>query len=512
MTTDQSPTMTAPGAGYVHDLDTPLLMFSPADVWTLRDAAEGVLITGGIGSGKSSGSGAALAKAYLRAGFGGLVCCVNVDEVERWRRYCAETGRERSLIVVDGSLSERFNFLDYQMTVGRGSAFEAVGVLLDILNAVAGRYDTAEGGKDQFWSDSLRRMLRAAILPLWAAHGRITLAELMRFIHQRPKTRADLDPAGPWLDDSFWARTMSLAEQGGAHPMEPEDYQPVFDYWTEELIGGDDRTTGNILMTVTSRLDPFLTGNLRKLFCTDTTLVPELTFEAGAVIVLDLSAHAWGQEGIVGQQIFKVMWQRAISRRPERSTNRPAFLFCDECQYLMAASDQPYQSTARAKRALTVYLTQNLPGMFVKIGGPHPQNVVDALTGNLATKIAHAQPDPRTSEWMSSMIGKAVTWRQNVGESEGTSEGSNTSSGGSSGSGPGQHGSSSYSSGTQHGSNRGRSRGASQVVDYHLQPSHFTTLRKGGGADRMTEAVIFQAGRVFTHTRSTWTATLFKQG
>ncbi len=57
--------MTSDTTGYVSDLDTPLLMFSERDIWTLRDAAEGVLITGGIGSGKSSGSGAAIFKSYL---------------------------------------------------------------------------------------------------------------------------------------------------------------------------------------------------------------------------------------------------------------------------------------------------------------------------------------------------------------------------------------------------------------------------------------------------------------
>lgn len=501
----------APGSsqlGYVHDLDTPLLMFSNRDVWTVRDAAEGVFVTGGIGAGKSSSSGAAIAKAYLRAGFGGIVCCANVDEVDRWRRYCADTGRSQSLIVMDKSLRHRFNFLEYQMAVGRSSTFEAVQVLLDILNAAEGKHDTGAGGDNQFWEQTLRQILRNAIMPVWAAYGRLTLADLMRFMNERPTLPEQL-ASDDWLDSSFFARTMERAEAGGAHPMEPEDYQAIENYWLKTMMQPDQKTAGNILQTVVARLDPFLTGDLRKLFCTDTSLVPELTFE-GAVIVLDLSAHEWGQEGVLAQHIVKIMWQKAMQRRPKTPTARPCFLMADECQYFLAQSDQAFQSTARACRALTVYLTQNLPGIYAKIGGPKAQDVTDALLGNLATKIFHAQPDPRTAEWAANMIGKALTWRENVGENQGSNYGTSTNAGYSSGS----HapGSSNSSSGSTAGNSHGTSRGASQVIDYRVQPSHFTTLRKGGGPDAVSEAVIFQAGRVFGYTGSTWTPTLFTQG
>ena len=47
------------------------------DLWRVKDACEGTVIFGGTGSGKTSGSGRALATAFLAAGFGGLVLCAN---------------------------------------------------------------------------------------------------------------------------------------------------------------------------------------------------------------------------------------------------------------------------------------------------------------------------------------------------------------------------------------------------------------------------------------------------
>ena len=74
---------------YVADLDARLLKLSESDYFTLRDAFAGVHVFGGIGSGKTSGSGKAIAGALLRANAGGLVLCAKPDERERWQRYAA---------------------------------------------------------------------------------------------------------------------------------------------------------------------------------------------------------------------------------------------------------------------------------------------------------------------------------------------------------------------------------------------------------------------------------------
>lgn len=68
------------------NLDKPLLHLTKKDPFTLRDSFEGVHFFGGIGSGKTS-SAKLLAKAMLRAGYGGLVCTVKPDEIALWESY-----------------------------------------------------------------------------------------------------------------------------------------------------------------------------------------------------------------------------------------------------------------------------------------------------------------------------------------------------------------------------------------------------------------------------------------
>jgi len=63
-------------------LDTVLMDFSTethTNYWTIRNAVEGVQIFGGIGSGKTSGSGRVIALRYLASGFGGLVLTAKHD-------------------------------------------------------------------------------------------------------------------------------------------------------------------------------------------------------------------------------------------------------------------------------------------------------------------------------------------------------------------------------------------------------------------------------------------------
>ena len=101
----------------VTEMDTPLVQFSPekADSWTLRDAYEGTMIFGRSGSGKTSGSGATLARSFLRSGMGGLVLCAKPDEADIWERYAEAAGRSESVIRFDTSGDWRFNFLEYDM-------------------------------------------------------------------------------------------------------------------------------------------------------------------------------------------------------------------------------------------------------------------------------------------------------------------------------------------------------------------------------------------------------------
>ena len=179
---------------YIRDLDTPLLKLSPQDAFTVRDACAGVHIFGAIGSGKTSGSGQALAGAYLRAGFGGLVCCAKPEEVELWLRYAKAHGRSNSVLLFDER--QGFNFLDYELarqgSDGIGSVTEC---LMRVLEAARRTTPSPASTGDVFWQDATRQLLRNTIPVLYAADGTVSVTSIVRFVLAAPTSSEQLaDP------------------------------------------------------------------------------------------------------------------------------------------------------------------------------------------------------------------------------------------------------------------------------------------------------------------------------
>jgi uncharacterized membrane protein YgcG len=385
-------------------------------------------------------------------------------------------------------------------------------------------------GGEAFWEDATRQVLRYAIPPLYAASGTLSISDLIRFISTAPANRGQVtDP--DWQRNSFMYEVMNAATRNPRLPIAPGAMRDALAYWAEQFPSIPDKTRGNIVITVTTVLDRFKHGRLQRAFCSGTTLVPELSFH-GAVIVMAMPTLTWNEDGVIAQQLFKYLWQRAVLSRnslAQKHRERPVFLWSDEAQETVSSYDAEYQSICRASNACTVYLTQSLPTYYAKMGGDNPQHAAHALVGKFMTNIFHANACPDTNDYAARVIGKVLTRRENyssgssrsvnVGMNQGYSEtrGSSSSFGGSSssGSGGGSHGSnssfgSSSSSGSNFGANRGRgttqntSSGYTESMEFAIEPGDFARILKTGGRanGNQVTGVWFQSGRVFNKSGS----------
>jgi len=504
--------------GAFRSLDASLLKLSQSDSFTLRDAVQGVLILGGIGSGKTSGSGKALAAAYLRAGMGGLVLCAKPEEADLWRRACVAAGRASSLIEWDGA-NHRFNFLAYELAKqgadGLNSVVECLMRVLEIARAASpapGRTSEA------FWEDTTRQILRNAIPVLFAATCTIRIADLLRFVRSAPSSPAMMDTA--WQRDSFFYASYLKA----AGRLDDVIGERTVSYWRNDFATLDAKTRGNILISLTTALDRFNHGWLHQAFCTDTTIVPELCFH-GAVIVLNMPALTRNEDGIIAQQLFKYLWQRAVLSRnglEPAQQERPVFLWADEAQYFLNSQDAEFLSTCRGSRACTVFLSQSLPTFYAKIGGENAHDRVHHLLGNFATRIWHNNACAETNEWAARTLGRTMQRRATYNESEGSSSsyGMNMGTGDNWGrnrsnnvtwTGPGlrfrdsgswgesQGGGDNWGRNRGGGTNSGISQGYSEQMDHLMEPGQFSRMLKTGGPvhGNRVSAVWYQAGRQF---------------
>lgn len=478
---------------YVHKLTATLLRWSKYDAFSLADAFEGSLILGATGSGKSTGSGQAIALAYLKAGFGGLVLTAKAGEAALWKSYCRKARRSRDLYIFKPSGKWRFNFLDYELRrPGKGAGLtENIVHLFSECLQVAERQSGQGGREDEgYWRRALHQLLRNTVDLLVMAKGAITVSDLYRIIVTAPTSAAQVSSDG-WKKQSFCFECLRAADANRKTKSQQRDFDIVTDYFLAEFPNLSDKTRSVIVSTFTSMVDVLNRGVLSELFSGHTNLTPD-AIDKGAIIVIDLPVKEFAQVGQFAQVLWKVAFQRAMERRNLRGKPRPVFLWADECQFFTTSYDQQFQTTCRAARVATVYLTQSISNLYAALGGNDlGKSQTDSLVGNLNLKCLHANGDPVTNEWAATLIGRCRQFLVNSNSSQQQQGGWNPLG---------------YAQGPT------TSAGVSETIDFEVQPRRFTTLRRGGRANRkQVDGILFAGGKIFSTTGRTWMPVTFRQ-
>ncbi len=470
------------------DTNPTLLRLSPkdADGFRLNDAFEGVQVFGSTGSGKTSGSGAALAKAYLSAGFGGLVLTNKVSDKADWMKYLQQAGRQDDLIVFSPDSSHRFNFLEYERSrPGRGA-----GLTENLVNLFMVLLEASEQGDaraaEKFFDRAVKRLLRNTLDLLMMAGEPLSMRAINEVVASAPTSPELLDDPG-WQRSSLCVRLLEKASRSGQR-----DYAVVEYYWLSQFPSEDPRTQSNVVQTFLVMADMFNRGVLYDLFGTGLNITPEVT-QSGKVLLLDLPLKEFGQVGKFTQVLIKYLWQQATERRDINRSPRPQFLWVDEAQDFLVSTDSAFQATARSSRTATVYLTQAISAYYAKLGSSgNGKAIADAFLANLATKVFHCNGDAETNDWAERVIARDWTYRTNSNVSQQP-----------------------RNPDPKAGANRNDptvSSGVNPSLESNVLASHFTRLRRGGPANSfLVDALVFQAGRVWTATGRNYLPVTFRQ-
>lgn len=462
------------------DLDRELFQLNGKHPYTIRDSYEGILITGAIGSGKSSGSGSTIAKSLLRKGYGGLVLTVKPEEALQWKQYARETGREESLLVFDDSGEYCFPFLDYEITrdgQGRSLTTNIVRIFMNV-NECIGR--KSGSGGDNYWERALEQLLNHIVNLAIISGERVSVPLLYEIVRSIPR-HPDEIVSEEWRKHSTCWRLLVEANEREKDKWTQFDYDSTASYFLEELVHLSEKTRSGIISMFTTTLDLFMRKPFRMLFSEypedpKKIVYPELTHH-GAVIVMNLPVKEFSDAGKAAQIMYKYLWQIATERRDIQQNDRGVFLWIDEAQNLVSDYDMQFMATSRSSRASTVYLTQNLPNLFAELGN---HDRVHSLVGNFSTKIMHCNSDPQSNTFFADVIGRS--WQNHEGNSHSL-------------------GNSSFSMGQSN----------NESFDYDVPPQWFTRLPKGGPANNNTVgAIVFQNGRTWENDK-TYLYAEFKQ-
>lgn len=402
------------------DLDSQILCLKPSlDLFgeketsglTLSDCLRGVQVFGSTGSGKSTGSGQALARSFLREGYGGLVLCVKSDEADTWREYAKKEGREKDLVVVrPGDPSGNFNFLSEEARSSKGLTINTVQMLLDI-HALYTRGTSGGSGQEQdaFWQNQLHTLLTHSIVVAKAFHKTLSVRGLIQVIRDATQHSEHVqDPALLKLLKNRFDEALSVAESEWGQKPGLSEFKDAKLFFEGEFRTLAEKTRSIIVAMALSVLEPLTREPLQGLFCTTTGIRPEDSFQ-GKVIVVDVPVHSYRRAGLLSQLIWKLAFRNAVKSRVE--PDRPVFLWADESQYFVEASDVEFLTTSRSQRCITVYLTQNLSNYQAVLGS---EAKVSAILGSLNLRIFHQNNDPKTNDFASQTIGKVKVKNQST--------------------------------------------------------------------------------------------------
>lgn len=415
------------------NLDLPLIQLSGketyAQYWTVRNAVEGLQIFGGIGSGKTSGSGNIIACKYLDAGFGGLVLTVKPDEKDLWEGYCKRAGRSQDLIIVEPGRGNYFNFLEYE-----SRDTHVTENLVQVLKTVIRASEEKSNGKtdDPFWESALDMLMFHVIDLCKLAYGRVSVEGMFNIVQSIPKsgeTFTDV-PDKKGFYHAFvnaksnvltsvceWDEKLSIDEKQNIIMQNSYDEaasSAVSDarllthldqFFLETYMNLSEKTRSIIDFSFSGFLFRLLREPIYSLFCSNaSTFTPEDCF-IGKIILINLPVKVYHKVGRDIQILFKYIWQRAMEKRTIKPDSRPVFLWADEAQNFLHEYDPDYQATARSSRIATVYISQNLPNYYACMGGAKSEYKVKSFLGTLATKIFHANADVETNRYASELIG-----------------------------------------------------------------------------------------------------------
>ena len=472
------------------DLTVPIMPLTQIDQWTIGDACQGCQIFGSTGSGKSTGSLAAIISAFLAAGFGGIFLTSKSTDCASYVSLCKKMGREQDLIIFGPNHPYRFNALDAELQrtdAGAGQTQSIVTLLMTLLE-VSERSSSKAGGSESYWQRATQQLIQNAVDALVQATGRCSVPELYRLVISAPMSFDQLK-SQDWCKASFCMQCISDADARVKDPIKRRDLELAADYFLNEWPALSDRTRSSILSMFTSMLDVLNRGMVRELISGETNIRPEMAQE-GKLIIIDLPTLLHGESGVFVQVLWKYCMQRAQERRDVDANPRPVFVGSDESHLLAVKQDQIFQTTARSTRTAIVYATQSLTN-YLSTFGQHSEPLVHSLLGNLQTQIFHQQTDIKTNTYAADLIGRTRQFLFNAN--------------------------SNYQSGDWLESmmglrnNQSASAGMNETFEYEVQPSVFACLQKGGAPNWSVDGIVYQGGRQFSQTGRPWSPVKFKQ-
>ena len=351
---------------------------------------QNLLITGSIGSGKTSGAISRITYNLIKSGKGGLILDAKGNFVDIVKDMCNMTGRQNELIILSKNTDYFFELLDNKI-----SSLELSNRLKLVITLIS-----PTNNSDSYWLDKVENVIMNLIV-IMKYNKNLSIMELHKMVSQEDylkgilnKIKKDIKVNVPNDKTSFeLASSISFIEN--------------------EFFKIDQRVNSIIKSEITRLTIPLITDyEIYNQFCKINNK-NIIDFNNNKIVVLSLNIGENRALCKIISTFLKLSFQKYVLSK--LSNPEPVFFIADEFQEFCNSEDAHFLSLSREAKCINVISTQSYSSLISNLKDKSASNVI---IQNLVNKIWFRNDDNYTISEIVKQLGKINTIKQNTSISE----------------------------------------------------------------------------------------------
>ena len=361
----------------------------------LEDALyQNVLITGSIGSGKTSGAVSRLLYPLLKSGKGGLILDVKGNFVDKVEEMCKRCGRISDLKVISKTSNGYFEILSNSI-----SSLELAGRIKQILELLS-----VNNNSDSYWLDKVENFL-TNIFVLMKYLDKFSMLELHRLVTEEKYLQTCL------------SKVKEMVVKTPPDDKLAFEISNMINFITKEFEMLDSRVKSIIKSEITRFTIPLITEyDLYNQFC-EKGAKEEIVFDEKSIIVLSVPIGENRTLSKILATILKLEFQKFVLSNI--SNPIPVFFIADEFQEFCNVADTNFLSLSREAKCINIISTQSYSSLKSTLKNEENTRV---LIQNLVNKIWFRNDEIYTVSEVIKQLGKINIVRENKSVSESSTE------------------------------------------------------------------------------------------
>ncbi|OTP72170.1 type IV secretory system conjugative DNA transfer family protein [Caballeronia sordidicola] len=368
------------------------------------DAAQNVMIFGGIGSGKTTRLINPLLLQVLRQDAGALIFDVKTDFIRETMALADKAGRTVQ-VIGDGGLA--CNLLA-GLSPETASSFIKSAFLLG-----------SKKGGDSFWMDTATEVCRNGLGLLQHVPGQFSLTGLYDYVFDKEAHTNVHDAIDAILAD------------GALSDRETRALKMYRRYHDNVFLEFSDDVRNGVKASIAQVLSAFQHPDLQDAFCGADSARGEVDFtdlvNKGSVYLVEIPRTKYGSEGarfaylFVKLRFFEMMKARRMT--PEWNQSRPVAFICDEYQAIAdSISDPDFWDKSRSSQCVGIVSMQGYSSLIEAVGNEKSAN---AIAQNFRQVFTFRTEDEETIKRLVFLLGKVDREKasRSTSDSTGSSEG-----------------------------------------------------------------------------------------